>query len=178
MKSILNCAVIIALAGILSSGRLTGQSSELQSSVKLSGKTIAVKYSAPAMAGRKIFGELVPFGKIWPVGGAAATLRTDSDLDFQGIPIPKGEYTLYILPDAKACQLIISKQTAAQSKNYDQKMDVGRVQMRMTKPAAPIETFSLKLTGTGLAGKLELGWENTSATASFFVDAVKKASEW
>src|ERR1035441_5963317 len=98
-----------------------------QVSVVIQGKTITVKYAAPAMNGRKIFGAAVPYGQVWRIGDKAApALHTDADLAFYGLTVPKGDYTLYVLPAADKWQLIVSRQTGAAA--YDPKMDVGRAQ--------------------------------------------------
>jgi len=66
-----------------------------ETSVTIGGKAITIKYSAPSMRGRKIFGELLPYGKVWRAGANAATaLHTDADLDLGGLQAPKGDYTL------------------------------------------------------------------------------------
>ena len=157
MKSMLTCAVAIILLAALGAAQ---QSPEVETSVKLIGKTVAIKYVTPSMAGRKIFGALVPYGKVWPVGGAPAALHTDAAIEIQGLSVPKGDYWLYVLPDVKVWQLIVNKQTGTKASSYDPKMDVGRVRMRVTSAGAPIETFKVTVSGTGMAGKLELGWES------------------
>ena len=67
-----------------------------EASVKFAdGKTVAIKYSRPSMRGRKIFGELVPYDKVWRTGANAATsLTTDTALDISGTTVPAGNYTL------------------------------------------------------------------------------------
>src|SRR5579862_9456522 len=66
-----------------------------EASVKFDdGKTVTIKYSRPSMRGRKIFGELVPYGKVWRTGANAATsLTTDTALDIGGTTVPVGNYT-------------------------------------------------------------------------------------
>jgi hypothetical protein len=149
-----------------------------QTSAVIQGKAISVKYAAASMNGRRIFGAVVPYGQVWRIGDkAAASFHTDADLVFYGLTVPKGDYTLYVLPAADKWQLIINRQTGAAA--YNPKMDVGRVPMTMGKAAAPVETCKIGLTKTAtLAAKLELSWENTVASVPFHLDLVTSDREW
>ncbi len=149
-----------------------------QTSVALQGKNIEIKYEPQSMNGRKIFGAAVPYGQVWRIGDKAApAFHTDGDLAFYGATIPKGDYTLYILPEAGAWQLIISKQTGAGP--YNPKMDAGKAQMTLSKAPAPVETCKVTLTKTAtLSAKFELTWENTVASVPFRLDMANSDREW
>src|SRR5208282_745957 len=76
------------------------------------GKTIKTDYSSPRMKGRKIYGELVPFGQVWRAGAnEATTFVTDTDLSVGGLPVLKGSYTLFTITNRDKWTLIISKKT-------------------------------------------------------------------
>src|ERR1700730_12379742 len=76
------------------------------------GKTITVNYSSPRMRGRKVFGELVPFGEIWRTGADDATsFVSNADVTVGGKIVPAGKYTLFTLPAQNRWTLIVSKQT-------------------------------------------------------------------
>src|SRR6202140_1676137 len=76
------------------------------------GKTITVNYSSPRMRGRKIFGDLVPFGEVWRAGADdATTFVPNVDVTAGGKNVPAGKYTLFILPMPTKWTLIVSKQT-------------------------------------------------------------------
>src|ERR1700756_3028573 len=63
------------------------------------GKTITVNYSSPRMRGRKIFGDLVPYGEVWRAGADEATMFTTTvDLVASGKTIPSGRYSIFTLP--------------------------------------------------------------------------------
>jgi hypothetical protein len=143
-------------------------------SVTIDGKTIAIKYSAPSMRGRKIFngtGALQPDNTIWRAGANAATaLHTDADLDIGGLAVPKGDYTLFVWLDPQQWKLVVNKQTGQFGTEYHQEQDLGRVAMTMSKPPAPIETYKMTLSsGGGNKGKLQLEWENVIASVPFTV---------
>src|SRR5512133_3650381 len=66
-----------------------------------SGKTITVNYSSPRAKGRKLYGGLVPFGKVWRTGANEATaLTTDASLTVGGKDVPAGNYTIFTIPNA------------------------------------------------------------------------------
>ena len=174
-KSAFICVVVILSLVTLA----VGQQALQEASVKMSGKAITVKYSAPAMGGRKIFGGVVPFNQVWRAGTGPVAFHTEADLEVQGLSVPKGDYTLFVLPDALEWQLIVSKQTGPQAATYNPKMDLGRVPMDMKKASAPIENLKITLAAVGsVAGKLEMGWESTIASVPFNLDAVKANREW
>jgi hypothetical protein len=148
------------------------QSPPEQTSVTLAGKAITIHYSAPSVRHRKIFGpggllSQDPTYPAWRAGANSATsFHTDGALDIGGLNVPKGDYTMYVwVADPDNWQLILSKQTGQWGLEYNQKMDLGRVKMTMSKPPAPIEVYRITLSSTGpKTGKLELAWENHIAS--------------
>jgi hypothetical protein len=143
-----------------------------KTSVKLDGGKITVAYSAPSMRKRVIFGELVPFNAVWRAGANDATaLQTDLNLKLPGLDVPKGNYTLFVWVEPKQWQLIVNKQTGQSGLQYDQKQDLGRVPMQMSKSAKPLERFRIALSRPDKSdrGRLELAWEETIATVEFSV---------
>lgn len=142
-----------------------------QTSVTIGGKTITINYSAPSMRGRKIFGGLEPYGKVWRAGANRATaLKTDADLQIGSLTVPQGEYSLFVWLDPNQWQLIVNKQTGQSGLDYHEDQDLGRVPMQMSKPPAPVETFAITLTETGPnKGLLKMAWENTVASVPFTV---------
>lgn len=142
-----------------------------ETSIVIDGKRISIDYSAPSMRGRQIFGGLEAYGRVWRAGAnAATTLKTEADLNINGLAVPKGEYTLYVLLDKDQWQLIVNKQTGQWGTEYSEGQDLGRVKMTMSKPQAPIETFKIALSSAGTnKGKLTMEWENTVASVPFTV---------
>src|SRR5690242_17639208 len=109
MRKLFICVCAAALAA-----SVFAQSPPAQTSVTIGGKTLTIKYSAPSVRGRKIFGDgglLSNDGTypVWRAGANAATaFHTDADLDVGGLSVPKGDYTLFVLvQDPNAWQLII-----------------------------------------------------------------------
>lgn len=164
-------AVVASLAFAQQAAKKQPLSPPADTSVTIAGKSLAIKYSAPSMRGRKIFGGLEPYGKVWRAGANDATaFHTDADLDIAGLAVPKGDYTLFVWLDENQWQLIVNKQTGQSGMSYDQAQDLGRVKMTMSKPAAPVETFKITLSAAGgNAGKLQMEWESTVAAVAITV---------
>ncbi len=157
---------LIAALVLASSAFAQYTSPPAEASVTADGKKITIKYHAPSVHGRRIFGELVPYGQVWRAGANEATaLHTEADLQIKNLTVPKGDYTLYVWPDPKQWQLIINKQTGQWGTEYNQSQDLGRVPMDMSKAPALIETYKITLTPT----KLQLEWENTIASVPIVV---------
>jgi hypothetical protein len=151
------------------------QSPPAQTSVAIGGKTITIKYAAPSVRGRKIFGDggrisKDPHYPVWRAGANAATaLHTDADLDIGSLHVPAGDYTLFVdVSNPDQWTFIVSKKTGEWGLAYDDTADLGRVKMEMSKPAAPIETFKITLSSAGAdSGKLQMEWEKHIASVAF-----------
>ena len=166
MKFLVTFAIVLVSGAALAFAQQAGLSALKESSVKMSGQTITLKYSALAASSGKI-------------SGVPALFHTDVNLEIQGLAVPKGDYTFYVLPDAKEWQLIISKQTGTQAATYNPKMDLGRVPMDMNKASAPVDALKMTLASLGsVAGKLDVAWQSTIASVPFYIDAVKANVEW
>ena len=136
--------------------------------VTLNGKKITIEYSRPSMKGRKIMGELVPYGKVWRTGANEATsLVTETDLNIGGASVPAGKYTLYTLPSDGTWKLIINKQTGQWGTVYDEAQDLVRVDMKKSQTSAPVEQFTISLKKTGAnSADLVMEWESTQLTVA------------
>jgi hypothetical protein len=168
LKRTLTAFLMIAAMGM-------AQSPAAKTEVTVNGKKISIAYSAPSLRGRKdIFGKGGPIAKdptypVWRAGANAATaLHTDADLMIGSLHVPKGDYTLYVDVGASPWQLIVSKETGQEGSSYNKAKDLGRVAMKMGKPPATVEAYKMTLTG-GNSPKLELAWENTTATVDIMV---------
>ena len=155
----------IALTGL--AGLVSAQSPGAEASATIAGKPITIKYSSPSVRGRQIFGDGGVVSKdstypVWRAGAnAATTLQTGVNLEIGGLNVPAGTYALYVLvKDPANWKLIVNKQTGQNGDSYDASMDLGRVDMKMEKPPAPIEKLKYTLTASGNTGKLQLEWEN------------------
>ena len=137
------------------------------------GKRVYIDYGRPAMRGRRIMGELVPFGRVWRTGAnAATTLVTEVDLQIGEARIPRGTYTLYTLPTARQWTLIVNRQTGQWGTQYDASRDLVRIPLQTSTLRTPVEQFTIKLEpgrGANARHTLALEWENTRAFVPFRV---------
>jgi Protein of unknown function (DUF2911) len=130
------------------------------------GKTIAVRYSSPRMRGRKIFGDLVPFGEVWRAGADDATSFVPNvDVVVGGKNVPAGKYTLFTLPTPTKWTLILSKQTGEWGIPYPgEKFDFARTEMKVSKLSSPLENFTISFDQSGSSCTMKLDWETTRAS--------------
>ncbi len=167
-------SMTFAAAAVLSfaSAQENRPSPAAETSTTINGKTITIKYSAPSMRGRKIFGSLLKTGSVWRAGANEATsLMTAANLDINGLHVPAGSYTLYVLLGQPTWKLIVNKQTGQWGTEYSEGQDLGRVDMNMSKPPAPVEKFKITLEHSGgNKGRLVMEWENTVASVPFTVE--------
>src|SRR5712672_3027434 len=93
---------------------------------------IAINYHRPLVKTRKVWGGLVPYGKVWRAGANENTTIEFSDpVSVEGKPLAKGLYGLHIIPNADSCTVIFSKtNTGWGSYSYDQKDDALRVDVK------------------------------------------------
>jgi len=111
---------------------------------------------------RKIWGELVPFDKVWRMGADEATLlTTQQPIELGGKPIPAGTYSLFMLPRGdKGASLIVNKQTGQWGTKYDEKQDLVRVEMKQDAVGVPVDqlTIAVEKNPSG-GGTLKVAWE-------------------
>jgi hypothetical protein len=139
--------------------------------VQIAGKQIRVDYYAPSMHGRKIMGDLVPFGKVWCPGANVATgLTTAADLQIGNLKVPRGTWSIWAIPGEKEWTLIFNKQSGQHHLDYEAAEDFGRTKMTLKTLSAPVETLRFELSSNGgNKGTLSLIWETTEASIPFTV---------
>lgn len=137
------------------------------------GQTIKTNYSSPRMKSRKIYGDLVPFGKVWRAGAnEATTFVTSSDLLVQGKTVPAGAYTIFTVPAPDKWTLIINRKTGEWGIPYKyEKDELARVDMRVSALPNPVENFTISYDRSGSGCTLEMDWETTRAS----IDLIPKS---
>lgn len=134
---------------------------------------IELSYSRPGMKGRKIFGDLVPFGNVWRTGANNATTITFSDaVTIGGKKVAPGKYGLLSIPDKNSWILIISKQLDVTSPaGYKQENDVARVEVKTMKIGDKMETFTMQFAEVKPTScELHIMWENTAVALPITTD--------
>lgn len=130
------------------------------------GKTIKTDYSSPRMKGRKIYGDLVPFGEVWRTGANdATTFVASADVVVGGKSVPAGSYTIFTVPAADKWTLIINKKTGEWGIPYKYESDeLVRVDMKISKLLSPVEDFTIAYDKSGSGCTLRMDWETTRAS--------------
>lgn len=130
------------------------------------GKTIKTDYSSPRMKGRKIYGDLVPYGKVWRTGAnEATTFVTSADVKVGGKDVPAGSYTLFTIPNADKWTLIINKKTGEWGIPYKYEGDeLARVDLKVSKLPSAVENFTISYEKSGSGCTLNIDWDNTRAS--------------
>jgi hypothetical protein len=130
------------------------------------GKTIKTDYSSPRMKGRKIYGDLVPYGKVWRAGAnEATTFVTDADLTVGGKDVPAGSYTIFTIPNQDSWTLIINKTTGEWGIPYKyEASELARVDMKVSPLPSPVEDFTLGYVPSDGGCTLQMDWETTRAS--------------
>src|SRR5579872_1435376 len=133
------------------------------------GKTITVDYSSPRAKGRKIFGELVPYGQVWRTGAnEATTFVTTANLTAGNVSIPAGNYTIFTIPNQDKWTFIVNKKTGEWGIPYKYESDeLGRTDMKASKTSMPVENFTIAFQQQGGACTMNISWESTQASVQF-----------
>jgi hypothetical protein len=139
---------------------------------------VALQYSRPSAKGRVVFGELVPYNKVWRTGANAATRITFKEIaKIGGKTIQPGEYAIYTIPRENRWTIIIHANTSLRSiagGAYKPSNDVFRFEIAPEKNTY-VETFTCQFSEvkTG-ALKLDITWENTLISIPIEVEVDKK----
>ena len=139
--------------------------------------SIELSYSRPGMKGRKIFGDLVPFGNVWRTGANnATTLNFTDSVTIGGTKLAPGKYGLLSIPNKDQWTLILSKQTNVTSHSaYKQESDAARVTVKPTATKETYETFTMQFANIkNNSTDLQIMWENTMVTLPISTDFDRK----
>lgn len=150
---------LIALVFSLSAWAQKPASPPAKAEGSIDGVKVTVDYAQPSAKGRKIMGELVPFGEVWRTGAnAVSAIEFASDVKVEGKALPKGKYGLFTIPSEKEWVIIFSKQNSGSPFDYSDKKDALRVNVKPGKADAFVETFTIAVEKNNVV----LKWENTA----------------
>lgn len=133
---------------------------------------ITVKYSRPAVKGREIFGQLVPYGQLWRTGAnAATTFQVSTDVLVEGQKLPAGTYSVFTIPAQNDWTLIFNKNTTATTDAYKQEEDALRVKIKAAPTSEAVESFFIGFSNlTDSTANMNIAWANIRAAAALQVD--------
>jgi hypothetical protein len=140
---------------------------------------VELNYSRPGAKGRPVFGNLVPFGKLWRMGANEnTTISFSDDVIIDGKTLKKGKYALYSVPRIESWDIIFY--TATDNWGLPQEFDETKVALRTTVKeealSKPVESLTINISGLDTSSAfLEIFWENSSVALKFEVPTQKTA---
>jgi hypothetical protein len=152
--------VVLAVAALAVAVPALAQTDRGEAKATVAGKVVSIEYGRPGLKGRDMLGQ-AQVGQAWRMGSnAATTLKTEAELAFGSVTVPKGEYILTATKTAAdAWQLnVLAKADRAK---------VADVSLAGGKAAESAELFTIGLSGQGTKGELKLVWGMTTLTAAF-----------
>lgn len=162
MRSLLLMIALFTTVAAFSQGQ-NAPSPAATATGKIKAATITIKYSSPAVKGRKIWGDLVPYGKVWRTGANQATIfETDKDIKVEGKTLAAGKYSLYTIPNENEWIIIFNSATGqwgikgGGATTQEDAKDVLRVTVKPKKSSSFNERMLFNVTKKGVT----LLWEN------------------
>ena len=149
-----------ALAAVLTGTVAVAQEQRGEAKATVGGKSVVVEYGRPSLAGRDMLGQAT-VGTPWRMGaGSPTSLKTDADLTFGAVALPKGAYILTAVKGDKGDWTVIAT-------NPDSKVKAAELPLKSTTLKAPVEQFTIELTGKGNAGEFAMIWGTSRMATSF-----------
>ncbi|MFD2562048.1 DUF2911 domain-containing protein [Aquimarina rubra] len=140
---------------------------------------VSIEYSRPSMKGRAIFGNLVPFDKLWRTGANKNTQITFSDdVKIGDAELKKGTYAIFTKPGKESWEVIFYSDASnwGTPREWDDSKVAGKVTVKPTKIPMNVETFTIMLSDfTMNSAHINILWENTEVAFKLEVPTKKKA---
>ncbi len=137
---------------------------------------VEISYSRPGIKERRIFGGLVPFGKLWRAGANQATkISFSTPVKLGGTDIAAGAYILLAIPEKDEWTIIINKDVnLAGTGKYDEKLDVARVKAKSTELSHVVDNYTIEFDSlSDESASLNFIWEKTKVSVKFEVAYIK-----
>lgn len=138
---------------------------------------VSLTYSRPSAKGRTIFGDIVPFDKIWRTGANRPTkIKFDEDMSFEGNKVAKGEYTLITIPGKTEWTILLNKDSKGNGAfSYEEADNVANFKVKSMSLPNKVETFTIAFTDLTInTAMLEISWEKTAVRIKIENDADAK----
>jgi len=179
MKKLLLGAIALCLSLSVVAQELPQPSPSASVSQRIGLTDFNVEYSRPAVRGRSVFGDLVPFNQVWRTGAnAAVQFNASTDFTFGGKAVQAGNYALFTIPNEDTWTIILSNQTELWgSGGYTEESDVARTE---ATPASSdfTESFSISFEDLSTSGgNLVLEWADVAVSVAIGVDADAASSK-
>jgi len=147
--------VVLVAVPLFAQGNPRGEAKTM-----VAGKAVSIDYGRPSLKGRDMLGQ-AQVGQAWRMGADAATgLKTDADLSFGSVVVPKGEYVL-------TATKIASDQWHLNVLSKADRAKVADIPLTQAKLDASVEIFTIALEGEKDKGEFEMQWGTTALKAAF-----------
>lgn len=156
--------LFISISGLAQQLQMPQASPSARLTQKVGLTDVVVDYSRPSTKGRKIFGELVPYGEVWRTGANGATIISFStEVMIGGKKVPAGAYALYSIPGKSSWTMILSKNTKLWGAiGYNPQEDLIRFEATPSKTSRMYDSFEISFNNlTDSNADLSLKWEQT-----------------
>lgn len=141
---------------------------------------VTLEYSRPSMKGRKIFGDLVPYGKMWRAGANKNTMVTFSDdVTIDGNELKAGSYAIFITPNEKSWDVYFYTDTNnwGTPQEWDDSKVAAKVAAQVYELPMDIETYTISFDDlTNDSAMIGLMWERAYVGVTFEVPTAEKVS--
>jgi len=141
---------------------------------------VEVTYSRPGARGRAVFGNLVPFGKLWRTGANENTIiNFGDDVVIDGKTLKKGKYAIYTIPKIESWEVIfyLSTDNWGLPENWNEAYVALKTTVKENALPTPVETFTIGINGLEQSSAyLEMAWENSHVALKFEVPTAKLAT--
>jgi hypothetical protein len=139
---------------------------------------ITIEYSRPGVKNRVIFGDVVPFGKVWRTGANAATKITfGEDVKVEGNAVPAGTYAIYTVPNKDNWEVMLYKDLTMGGNvaDYKKENELLRFTAKPKSLSEKVETFTIDVADvTASSANIEMNWEKTRVSFSVVSDIDSK----
>ncbi|QYA26271.1 DUF2911 domain-containing protein [Gramella sp. MT6] len=169
MKKLLSLVFIMCLTFSVNAQIQTPQPSPaIKIEQKVGLTDVTLEYSRPAMRGRTIFGDLVPYGEVWRTGANANTkINFSTDVMINGKKLEKGSYAIYSIPNKDSWEVMFYSSTDnwGVPQNWDESKVALKAKAETTELPMSMDSFVIMLHDiTNDSASLNFAWENTKAT--------------
>jgi hypothetical protein len=133
---------------------------------------VSIDYSSPGVKGRKIWGDVVPYDKLWRAGANAPTKLTVSrDFTFGGTAVKAGSYSLFMTPGKKSWTVALNTDLTATQDSHDDKNDVAKLTVAPAALPAVRERLAYGFSDTqDDKANLDLEWERVRIRMPIAID--------
>lgn len=136
--------------------------------------TLNVFYNRPSKKKRKIFGALVPYGKVWRTGAnEATTFETNKTITIEGKKLNPGKYSVWTIPDSTTWTVIFNSESGQWGINHkgeanrNPALDVLSIPVHAVKQKRVFEQFTIAFEKVGEEAEMVLLWDNTVVAVPF-----------